>query len=363
MRFATPQLENYTRVLPPAFGLDISDSSIKFAYFTSNGRKLLLQAYGERDLKPGIIERGELKQEKIFLEKLNNILDDNKYLPRYIVAGIMEEDIFIKTFLLPRTTKDVLESEIIIEAENSIPIPLKNAVFDYALLSEHQNSADETVPVVFAAVQNSIVNSYITAFRKAGLTLIGFEPESFAIARSIIKENSENTTLIVELGATRTRLAVYAYGSIILTGSAIFSSNAAAKILMQKLRIDKAQAQELLWSKDDDAQKILQSLLMELAKEIAGYISFFATRSKREHWPYKDIGAVLLSGGSANITDLEQFLSDTLELPVKRANPFVNLKDVDVSTLSKKHALRYSATIGLAMRAANSSALTEFFVK
>ena len=48
----------------PSFGLDISDESLKFAELVSTRRGLRTGRYGEREIPPGVIESGKIKDEK-----------------------------------------------------------------------------------------------------------------------------------------------------------------------------------------------------------------------------------------------------------------------------------------------------------
>ncbi|OGZ61202.1 MAG: hypothetical protein A2932_00935 [Candidatus Spechtbacteria bacterium RIFCSPLOWO2_01_FULL_46_10] len=361
MKFIVPKLENYFKIVPAAFGLDISDSSIKFAHISSRWGKFSLVAYGERELTEGTIKNGELKKEADFTDKIRDIFQNHKDLPHYAFVGLMEENMFIKAFQLPKMEPAAIRSEILVDAENNIPISLDKAVFDYAVLPRPSrptgkagrpaDGKSEMVTVIFGAVRKDIVTSYTKAFDKLGISVLGFEPESFAIERSVIdKKNSDKSVLIVEIGATKTRLIVHALGSVVLTGSALFSAITATEMIMKKLKTDKAEAEELLWSGGAEIEKVLTPMGEELAKEISGYISFFNTRRERENFPFGDVSTVLLSGGGANAVGIDKLLSAELGLTVKRANPFINTPGMKNNALDKQHALRYSAALGLALR-------------
>ena len=48
---------------PEAFGLDISDLSLRIAKLKKRGKFFRLVSWGEAKIKPGIVEQGEIKNE------------------------------------------------------------------------------------------------------------------------------------------------------------------------------------------------------------------------------------------------------------------------------------------------------------
>ena len=53
---------------PEAFGLDISDLSLKIVKLKKRGNFFTLSSYGKEEIEPGIIKRGEIKDEKKLAE-------------------------------------------------------------------------------------------------------------------------------------------------------------------------------------------------------------------------------------------------------------------------------------------------------
>ena len=49
---------------PEAFGLDISDLSLKIIKLKRKGKFFDLASFGEEEIKPGIIKEGEIKDEE-----------------------------------------------------------------------------------------------------------------------------------------------------------------------------------------------------------------------------------------------------------------------------------------------------------
>ena len=65
-------LKNRIAFIPHAFGLDISDTSIKFFQLSRRGNTFDIEAYGQHNIKNGLLSQGFIKDLKpTFLSKLS----------------------------------------------------------------------------------------------------------------------------------------------------------------------------------------------------------------------------------------------------------------------------------------------------
>jgi len=139
-----PHIKTLFHIIPPAFGLDISDSSLKFAQLTQTGTSLELSAYGERDIEKGVIESGVIKQPKKLEMILNETLRTKKknHLAPYVVASLPDEEVFLKMIQVPILGQDELAGAIQLEAEANIPIGIQDAYIDFTILSLPEKKRD-----------------------------------------------------------------------------------------------------------------------------------------------------------------------------------------------------------------------------
>jgi len=98
-------------------------------------------------------------------------------------------------------------------------------------------------------------------------------------------------------------------------------------------------------------KKVLKAtapLLDDLVKQAKKCIAYYQTHDGR-------IEQVLLCGRGANLKGLSDFISSKLKIPVKLANPWVNILPEplkEVPGLSFKDSLGYTTALGLALRGA-----------
>jgi Tfp pilus assembly PilM family ATPase len=60
-------------------GLDISDTSLKLVQLKKKGSKIKIQAMGRVELPIGTIEKGEIKNQRSFLESLEKLITKPKF--------------------------------------------------------------------------------------------------------------------------------------------------------------------------------------------------------------------------------------------------------------------------------------------
>jgi Tfp pilus assembly PilM family ATPase len=101
-------------------------------------------------------------------------------------------------------------------------------------------------------------------------------------------------------------------------------------------------------------RKILHDRVDELVKNIKNTSNFY-----KNHFPYANkVGKVLIVGGGANLINIDEVLSQKLDLPVESGNLFANLSAPDGKTpIAKEKALSFATAIGLALRGLNEKEL------
>ena len=383
---------------PEAFGLDISDLSLKIIKLKRKGKFLTLSSFLEEDIGQGIIKEGEIKDEeslvKIIKESLSKIKGE-KLWTKYVVASLPEEKAFLQVIQLPRMPEEDLKSAVIYEAENYIPLPIEEVYLDSQIVPPLHSHSDH-FDVLIAALPKKIVDPYLSCFKKAGLYPKSLEIESLAIARALIKkEISPFPTLLIDFGATKTSFIIFSGYSVKFTNSIPVSSHGLTEVISKTMKVDFKKAEELkikygldivekiiFSKKSKDSRvdelcssppfaaarvfekeitgnkKIFETLipaLTDLTEQIKKCLDFYVTHAFDEHLSpeMKNVKKIFISGGGANLKGLSDFLSSGLGIPVALGNPWINILPEplkEVPELSFEESLKYTTALGLALR-------------
>jgi type IV pilus assembly protein PilM len=364
---------------PKAFGLDISDLSLKITQLKKSRNFFDLASFSEVEIKPGTIKGGEIKDEKALIQILKKALASakgEKLKTKYVVASLPEEKAFLQVIQMPKMKEEELKSAVVYEAENYIPLPIEEVYLDSQIVPPAHNHLDH-FDVLITALPKKTVDPYLSSLKKAGLKPVAFEIESQAIAGALIKnEVTTSPLLLIDLGATRTGFIVFSGHSLRFTSSIPVSSQDFTEIISKTLGVSLAEAEKLkikhgLQSRIKKGREIFEALipaLTDLTEQIKKYLIYYQTHTSHEHLPPaqkgearplrgrpddKGVKKIFLCGGGANLKGLTNFLSSQLKIPVEIGNPWINILADPSKGLAKlplESALGYTTALGLALR-------------
>ncbi len=357
-------------------GLDISDLSIKGVQLQKSRGEIKIQALNKQLLQPGIIESGIIVNEKDFLNSLNKLISKPKFgvfSTEEIVVCLPETKTFVKTIKIdnnPNNIKDLIESQI----QKNFPFAIEEIYYDWQIVYQDKNF----ISVLIGAAPRSIVDQYTRLFSQANLSIQAFEIEGTAICRALLPEESPNfeqkvskNYLIIDIGAKRTSIVIYANKSIATSVSLPISGEGTTEKIAKTLEIDKEQAEKAKIICGLDKQKaqgviydILSEKIDKLLDGLNNAINFFYS----QHNDMGKIDEIIICGGGSNIKELDRKIAESTKIKANRANIFTNLsehhdkfnkflkekhyaKDKDKTLYSEQTSIyAYATTIGLALR-------------
>ncbi|HAM88989.1 MAG: Cell division protein FtsA [Candidatus Falkowbacteria bacterium GW2011_GWC2_38_22] len=363
-------------------GLDISDTSLKAVQLDRTGDKISIQALSRIELSEGIIINGEIKNQELFKKNIDALLLKPKYgffSTRNVVACLPETKTYIKLIEIdntPNPIADIIENDM----ENHIPIPASELYYDWQIIDKNT----EKISVLIGAAPKDIVSQYISALKFAKFSINALEIESAAIVRSLLQEESpkygekrENNYAIIDIGANRASMIIYAKNTIVLAISVPISGKDVTERIAKALEItnDQAEKAKIICGLDKNkAQGIVSDILAgnikDLNSKIKNALNFF-----HNHYPaLGDINKIILCGGGATIKNLSTLIKETHNIETELGNMSINIaglgkildkefteelslslgeadsKDSKTISIKQNTNLVYTTAFGLAMR-------------
>jgi len=320
----------------PSFpiGLDISDHAFKFVQLSKNRDKLNFQAIGKTSFSEGIIEDGQINDLDEAVKNIKNAISKpifGKINNIDVVACLPEPVTFIKLIEVEKTANK-LSNSIGTEIQKHIPFLLKNIYFDWQIIKEKKDSFS----VLVGACPRKVVDDYLKLLNLSGLNIIALEIEALSIARSLLIEerpkfhnnNQGSNYLIMDIGAKRSSVFVYAAGSIVLSLSVPISGIQATKNISKTLEIteDQAEKAKIMCGLDKNKAKgIVKKVLSEDIDGLLDKIIHIADYYDNHYSHFGPITKIILCGGGANIKNIDKVINDTVHIPVEAGDPFINL--------------------------------------
>lgn len=358
-------LKNLYNIEPKSFGLDISNKSYKFIQLRESKKGIDLAAFGYGDVKDGVIENGEVKNEDALVEVLKEAIKNptkGKLTTKHVVFSLPEEHSFVRILQLPKMSKEETKEAIKWEIEQNIPLQINDVYFDWQIINKGDAKVNHQ-DILVAVVSKSIADPYISVLKRIGLIPVAMESESISVTRSIIKGFSTNIpVLVVDIGATITSFIIFSGKTLRFSSSVPIAGDKMIESISKKLKVDKKEAKKLFYEvgfdkkldKDGKVTEALEVAFSELISQIKSYISFYEGHSTHDHGSKKkNIQKIILSGGVSNLYGITAHISSVLKIPTELANPWANiLKEPlnEVPDLSYRRSLGYTTALGLALK-------------
>jgi len=352
---------------PEAFGLDISDVSVRAVQLENVSGEIRLVAYSEKPLPSGVVEGGQIKQAPVLMSIISEVLKNAHGRPikiNYVVASLPEQGAFVNVFELPKGAEENLAQTIKWELEGNIPLPPDEVYFDWQMVKSFEKRPPHRDVLVVASPQK-IVDQYIAVFKQLKLKIKALEIESLALVRATLPQGKAvKPTLILDLGANQTGFVIFSGREVRFTTALPISGAALNQAITKELKVDAKEAETLkvkfgLDRKKEEGRLFRAQLtqIQLLVQQLRKYLEFYKTHNPHEHGSVHSIQKVLLSGGGANLKGLAAHLSMELRMPVEIANPWTNILKPpyrNLPDLPFDESLSYTTALGLALRGLSS---------
>lgn len=340
--------------------LNLGSQSIELAEFRTQPQGgLILCGYRSRELfaDPMATRHAQV------VTALREMLGELQIRTGKVNYTVAEESIFTRFVKLPPINEEKIERIISFEAQQNVPFPIDQVVWDYQLVS---GSAEEQIQVILVAIKADLLDEINSAVEETGLRTSIVDLATMALYNAFRHNYSDlsGCSLLIDIGARTTNLLFVEPGKIFtrsvpIGGSLITSaiakefneSFAAAEFRKKR---DGSVSLAVAGSEPLDADvarvaKIVRSTMTRLHAELMRSISHYCAQQQG-----KPPEHVFLSGGGANTPHIKDFFREKLQRPIEFFNPLRNVA-VAVSAGGEEMARLahlLGEPVGLALRAA-----------
>jgi type IV pilus assembly protein PilM len=344
--------------------LNLGSQSLEVAEFRTQPRGgLILQSYRSRDFPVGSVSE-ELRLPEV-VGVLREILQDLQIKGASVNYAIAEQFVFTRFVKLPSIEEQKIERIISFEAQQNVPFPIDEVVWDYQLIG---GGADEQIQVVLVAIKADLLNGINSAIESTGLRTSVVDLATMALYNAFCYNYDGLTgcSLLLDIGARTTNLLFIEPGRI-FSRSVPVGGSSITHLIAKELNEPFAAA-ELRKKRDgfvglstgspevmdkDTARisEIIRTTMMRLHSELVRSIGHYRTQQHGDP-PER----VFLSGGTASTPILPEFFREKLQLPVEIFNPLRNVSVADCVPIDeiKRSAHLLGEPVGLALRAAGN---------
>lgn len=345
-----------TRIL----SLSLGTQTIGLAEFkTGQNGGLILSAYETRELLADpAADATRLAQTKLVLDE---IVQKRKLKGGKVNYAVSSQSVFTRFVKLPSVGEEQVDQIVGFEAQQNVPYPIDEVVWDYQLVDSGDASQ---VEVVIVAVKADLLDDINDSVEQTGLktTLVDVAPMALYNAFRYNYSDVQGCSLIIDIGSRTTNLIfiephkVFSRsipnGGSTITGQIAKEFSEAFQEAEERKKRDGFVSLGGAYAEPDDpdvarVSKMIRNSMTRLHAEIARSIGFFRSQ-QGGHQPER----VFLSGGSATLPYMREFFQEKFQLPVEFFNPLRNVavgSGLNIEEIGR-NAHRMGELVGLALR-------------
>src|SRR6266513_710260 len=340
--------------------LNLGSQSIELAEFRAQPQGgLILCGYRSRELFADPTREAP-RHTQIF-SALREMLGELRIKGGAVNYTVAEESIFTRFVRLPPIDEEKIERIISFEAQQNVPFPIDEVVWDYQLVG---GGTHEEIQVILVAIKADLLDEINGAVEATGLrtSIVDVAPMTLYNAFRYSYSDLTGCSLLVDIGARTTNLlfiesAKVFSRSVPIGGSSITSAIArefdepfAAAELRKKRDGFVSLGGVYAEPSDPDlarVSKIVRSTMTRLHAELMRSIRHYRAQQQGSA-PER----IFLCGGSSGMPYMREFFQEKLQLPIESFNPMRNVAvagSVPVEKLGRSAHL-LGELVGLALR-------------
>lgn len=276
-------------------------------------------------------------------------------------VALPPQSVFSRFVKLPGATAQDVEEIIGFEAQQNVPFPIDEVVWDHQIMGEARGGSWD---VGLVAIKADHLTEIVDAVTKGGIRPLTIDAAPMALYNAFLFNYPELTgcSLLVDIGARTTNL-IFIEGKRLFNRTIPVGGNSISAALAKEFKQDITVAEKLkiekglvglggAYEEPSDPlvakiSKVIRNTMTRLHAEIARSISFYRG-SQSGNAPVR----AYLSGGTVSLPYMTEFFSEKLQIPIEHFNA---LKNVMVATpelaeRASKSAQNLGELVGSALR-------------
>jgi type IV pilus assembly protein PilM len=342
----------------PLVGLDISTSAIKMVELTVGKGEFRLEGYAIEYLPKDAVVDGNIVSLEQVVEATRRCWKRLGTRTKYVAMSLPAAAVITKKIILPADLRETeMEVQVESEANQYIPFALDEVNLDFQVIGPAPSSPDE-VEVLIAAARKEKVEDRVACAESAELKPLVMDVESFAVQAAfelvfaqIADKGNDQLVALVDVGAITTKIMVMRGDQLVYSRDQDFGGNQLTQDIMRAYGMSREEAEAVKRSgsgPENYESELLRPFVENLAQEVSRALQFFFSSTQ-----FTEVHHIVLAGGGAAISGVNEIVAARTQVPTRIANPFAGMA-VSSGIRSRRQLLADApllmAACGLALR-------------
>jgi len=340
--------------------VDFGAGSLKLAEFEVNeAGGLRLKQYAIKSL--GSEGSQESTREATILKALQGVIAEKGTKSRDVNVCAPGFHVFSKFVKLPPVDPGKVTQIIQYEAQQNVPFPLQEVVWDYQILG---TTAGGELEVLLVAIKAEIVEGLfrVTDSAKLRLQVADVSPAALCNAFRYNYGDIEECTMLLDIGAKTSNLLFFEKGKVfsrsINLGANSITQDFASESKLKFDQADKIKIDEgfvSLGGAYEEPENPHQAAISKIARQFMTRLHIQVNQTMQFYRGQQGGGApqrLFLSGGASIMPYTAQFFAEKLNVPVEYLNPFRSVQIDPAVNLEELARVAHSLgeVVGLGLR-------------
>ena len=321
-------------------GIDIGSSSIKLIELQEKKGKLELLKCAVNTISGEDVKTS-----------LKDLLAISKLSSKRVNVSLSGPSVIVRYIEMPPMKKEELRSAIKFEGGKYIPFGINEAILDCAILDKsHSGNANR---VLLVAAKKDRVNNYMEILKEMGMDIASIDVDTVAILNAFqrlgLETKQESVYAMINIGARFSNMNIATGGYPYFTRDILWGGIDVTNRIKELLGLNPDEAEMLKRNPGErklEISGIITPALEKFTSEIRMSFDYFESQFG------KNVDKLYISGGTAYLFNMLDFLKESLEVDVVLWNPFEGVKILDES--ADKELInspgKFAVAMGLALR-------------
>ncbi|MES1208305.1 MAG: type IV pilus assembly protein PilM [Pseudomonadota bacterium] len=347
----------------PCVGLDIGSSAIKAIVLKQGRKETRLLSFGIEPLPPQTIVDGAIMDQAAVVEAIGRLRDALGFRIKACATAIAGHQVIVKKIQLPFMSREELEQQIPLEAEQHIPFKRDEVDLDYQIVVE--KNAQGQMEIILVAAKKEMIADTTQVIRDAKLQPLVIDVAAFSVQNAFEAAYGEaaaaSPVALIHVGNSITHVNIIAGGNSVFARDVTVGGAAFTEEIQRRLHVSHDEAEAFKLAACDPVAggaaqipagvaAVIDEVAETTAAKLQRPLEFFLASA-----PDVVLTKIYLSGGSANVGALLKLLELRAKVPVEIMDPFrrtlVDATKLDAGFV-KAHAAEAAVAFGLALRTA-----------
>jgi len=314
--------------------LDFGAGSLKIAEFEPNETGTLrLKQFGIRPL--GFEGSQDAARERVILKAIQELSAEKAFGSKNINVCAPGFHVFSKFVKLPPVDTSKVTQIIQYEAQQNVPFPLEEVVWDYQILG---TTATGELEVLLVAIKADVVEGLFRTAEASGLRvqLVDVSPAALCNAFRYNYGDLEGCTMLLDIGAKTSNLLFFEKGKV-YSRSINIGANSITQDFAAESKLKFAEAEQVkiaegfvsLGGAYEEPDSPRQAAISKIARQVMTRLHIQVNQTIQFYRGQQGGSApqrLFLAGGASIMPYTAQFFAEKLNVAVEYFNPFRNIQ-------------------------------------